>query len=209
MDYKKLVIYVGLSIVFALMVFDFYHGVSERMNAKNPDPNHTHANFAVWVHGKQYDFAQAKYMSGSSTDESTHPHAGPRQYLHLHDGNGHVIHRHKPGLTFGDFLKSLGFRYVSGPISSLTTDTREVFRNGREEVWRLMVNGEPKEFTFDLDFQDGDGLLFSFGADNAELEREWKQMKDDACLYSKTCPWRGDPPVENCIADPMVPCVGT
>ena len=36
-----------------------------------------------------------------------------RKYLHLHDGNGHVIHRHKPDLTLGDFFHSLGMTMTS------------------------------------------------------------------------------------------------
>ena len=38
------------------------------------------------------------------------------------------------------------------------------------------------------------------------LVGELQEMTDDACKYSKTCPWRGEPPAESCIADPAVPC---
>ena len=53
-------------------------------------------------------------------------------------------------------------------------------------------------------------LLTYQNEDEASMERiteQKEEMTDDACLYSKTCPWRGEPPAENCIADPEVPCV--
>jgi len=95
--------------------------VDQWMHAKNPDPNHNHADFAVWINGKQLDFAQAKYMSGSS-DPADPAHEEHDKFLHLHDGNGHVVHRHKPGLGFGDFLKTIGFQLTA---DCLTLDTNE------------------------------------------------------------------------------------
>lgn len=67
--------------------------------AVNPDPNHTHADFAVFVDGTRFDFSQDKYMS--TEEHPKHPH------LHMHDGNGNVMHRHKPGLTIADFFQSI------------------------------------------------------------------------------------------------------
>jgi hypothetical protein len=59
-------------------------------------------------------------------------------------------------------------------------------------------------------FEDGDQILVYFnenGADDAEIAAAQAKMTDDACKYSKTCPWKGTPPTENCIADPTVPCI--
>lgn len=184
-----------------------------REQAKNPDPNHTHADFAVWVEGKKIDFSGEQYMSGSSTDGSTHPTEGPRKYLHLHDGNGHVAHRHKPGLTFGDFLESLGWQIRDDAISIPGRNDVVNWEMG-EEIWRLYVNGKLQESPnrsllalLHYDFQDLDRLLLVYGDANENMDAPFDQMTDDACLYSHTCPWKGDPPTENCIADPEVPCV--
>src|SRR6185436_13173367 len=35
--------------------------------AVNPDPNHNHADFAVYISGQKVDFSKSQYMSGSST----------------------------------------------------------------------------------------------------------------------------------------------
>ena len=186
----------------------------------NPDPNHTHADFAVWVLGKKLDFSDAHYMSGSSTDEHTHDEEGEylNQYLHLHDGNGHVLHGHKPGLTIGEYFASLGlpmtgncfsldeFQFSSldsGIVASYAL-TRELCTNGKFH-WQMIVNGQERPFDPSYTFGDLDQILLLYQAGDT-WDAEWKQMTDDACLYSKRCPWRGEPPTENCIADPAVPC---
>jgi hypothetical protein len=189
--------------------------------AVNPDPNHTHADFAVWVNGTQLDFTDDRYMS-HAYEEGQEPvrDVNPmRKYLHLHDGNGHIIHRHKPGLTIGEFMTSIG-----QPISTtcMTLDqhqfslldagwkdsyaiTPELCNNGKF-TWKMYVNGTEKTLDPSYVFTDIDKILFVYGAGdmNQQLVEE---MSDDACLYSRTCPERGDPPTENCIADPTVPCV--
>lgn len=186
--------------------------------AKNPDPNHTHADFAVWIEDQQVNFARPEFMSGSSKDEhgEEHEHAHKHPYLHLHDGNGHVIHRHKPGLTFVDFLSS-NLRLLmadDGTTVCLYTDSSEhPFSRCESGNLRLFINGEELFYGGDrieaiigYVFQDLDHLLLTDATDSQELEKELKTMTDDACLYSQTCPWRGPPPTENCIADPTVPC---
>lgn len=217
---KRLVIIVVLVIVFAVSAFAGYN-----RRAENPDPNHTHADFAVWINGVQFDFAQDKYMSHVPT--AAHPssllfvprafaHADEpeggsgaalsgREYLHLHDGNGHVIHRHQPGLGFGDFLTSLGFTFTG---ACLMTDVDVETCNTDSSKWQFFVNGEEKiPVPLNYVFADEDHLLLTYGADSADIKKELMLLTNDACLYSKTCPGRGAPPAENCIADPTVPCV--
>ena len=174
--------------------------------AVNPDSNHTHADFAVWVFGKRLDFSQEKYMSGSSDveEEGEHPHEHLHESLHLHDGNGDVIHRHKPGLTIADFFGSLGF--VLDP-KCVRDDQKNLLCEDGDKKWRMFVNGHGRPYDPQYVFEDGDQILLSYGADDpAEIARELTLMADDACLYSKTCPWRGEPPKEGCVADPTVPC---
>lgn len=208
--------------------------------AVNPDPNHAHADFAVWINGKQLDFSGPEYMSVPPATEkpsafiiqqvSAHGdeddgHVIPgRQYLHLHDQNGHVIHGHKPGLSFGDFLLSVGFTIGpdrGGEYHCLGVPSGQMwcddFTDAKGHPWKFFVNGHAYSGTGStvltgVDaarryvFADNDALLFTYGADDAEIQKELGLMTHDACLYSKTCPWRGTPPSEGCIADPTVPC---
>lgn len=213
--------------VFAIVSLLFMAGAAvayrgQRTPAVNPDPNHTHVDFAVWVNGRQLDFSDERYMSGSSTDETTYDEEDEHRhlYLHLHDGKGTVLHSHKPGQTLGDFFGSLGL-VMSGACITLDTPqyesldagwkdafavTPELCTNGKFR-WRMIVNGAEMPFDPSYKFADTDKILLTYGAGDMAYKEEWLQMTDDACLYSRTCPWRGDPPAENCIADPTVPCV--
>lgn len=204
--------------VILLMVVSAVYGTSRLLYAKNPDLNHSHADFAIWVNGKKLDFSADKYMSS----ETKQPSAGKKElsrFLHLHDGIGYVIHRHKAGLTFGDFLDSLGLT-VSG--SCLRLDDYQYQRLDpawRQDFavtpnlcptgkfhWQMYVNGVEQPANFAYLFKDGDHILFVYSAADSHVE-ELKQMTNDACLYSQTCLWRGKAPTEHCIADPEVPCV--
>ena len=185
-------LFVGISLVI---------GACAHTPVANPDPNHTHVDFAVWIDGKQWDFSGKEFMSGTS-DEQDPNHTKHDEYLHLHDGNGQIIHRHKPGLSLGDFIATLpqGFAYKNNVF--------EIGVNQAHAV-RLFVNGIENAQGGSYLFEDEDQLLITNTTDEAELQKELRLLTDDACMYSKTCPWKGEPPTENCIADPDVPCVAS
>ena len=175
--------------------------------AANPDPNHTHADFADFVNGEQLDFSASELMSGISTDATTHDEEAESRhdYYHLHDSNGNVIHRHKPGLPLQEFFDSLQVGFDALCYASFAP-----MADGQicgETPFRMFVNG--KEQTFDLDyvFTDLDQILLTNASTDADVAAQLQKVSDDACLYSQTCPSRGKPPAENCIADPAVPCV--
>ncbi len=183
----------------------------------NPDPSHVHADFAVWIEGEKIDFSDPKYMSGVSTDETTHDEEDEyhHQYLHLHDGIGHVIHTHKPGYLIKDFFSSIGFSMTA---NCMTLDSGvDICPNELGQKWMMFVRHRPLDgndweemaWNPDYEFQDLDQILLTFQAQDEEtrIEEQKEEMTDDACLYSKTCPWRGEPPAESCVADPEVPCV--
>lgn len=181
--------------------------------AENPDPNHTHADFAVFIRGQEWDFAAAKYQSDhiddSDTAEPEHVEVSDHHkdpYLHLHDGVGTVVHRHKPGLTLLDFFRSLGWTWDAAS-RCFVPDTGTPICDSANEKWRLVINGAEQPFELNYAFADLDKLLLSFDSPVADLSGQIAHLTDDACLYSRTCPQRGTPPVENCVADPDVPCV--
>lgn len=184
-----------------------YRGVAGYPFVQNPDPNHTHADFAIWVNGEQLDFSGPEFMSGLSTDETTHDEESEvhDKYLHLHDGNGHVVHRHKQGLAVGEFFASIGFTKGEDGCY-IVPGGQEPVCNQHGKTWRMFVNGEEKAFDLSYIFADMDHLLFTYGATNVQIQEQLSELTDDACKYSKTCPWKGSPPTENCVADPEVPC---
>lgn len=206
-----------------------WYGSVNRKPAVNPDPNHTHADFAVWMDGEKLDFSVPAYMSESEEEETGGDHEAHghkhHPYLHLHDGIGHVIHRHKPGLTVGAFLTSMGFSLKErqgpdrAPSECVVIPDERRLCDGQDTIWSVMLNGHEEAPDRSMNivevwqyvFADGDKILIEYGDRNAlaiegQLQAHFAEMTDDACLYSKTCPWRGKPPAENCIADPAIPC---
>lgn len=175
----------------------------------NPDKSHTHADFAVWINGNMIDFTDNKYMSGVSYSDASHDEEGEylHQFLHLHDNLGHVIHRHKPGLDLAEFFGSIGFDLTD---ACLTTDAGVTHcTEGGDKEWKMFVNGTEHPFDPGYVFSDLDSILLTYGSSEKEIKALLRKMSDDACLYSKACPWRGEPPAENCIADPSIPCGGS
>lgn len=189
--------------VAAILLFRMPH-----IPVPNPDPNHTHADFRVMLDGEDVSFTDEFFMTGESTVDHTRDESLPamRKFLHLHDGLGHVIHRHKPGLTLQDFFDSISVGFTANCIlyRSPAID-RDMACS--EDAWRMFVNGQERPFSLNVDFADGDKILITTSKEDAVAREELETMSDDACRYSKTCPWRGKPPAENCIADPEVPCV--
>ncbi len=179
------------------LLFIFFTRLSTEaaQTAVNPDPSHTHADFAIVVDGKKINLSDPRYMS--TEEKILHP------AFHLHDGNGDVIHRHKPGIGLADFLGSIG---ITPNRRCLTLDGVPVC-DGNGKAWRMVVNGGERDFDLSYVFQDLDKILLSYGPANSLPEGDWIQVTDEACLYSRTCPSRGLPPTENCIADPTVRCL--
>ncbi len=194
---------------------------------QNPDPNHIHVDFAVWINGMKWDFSDAKYMSEAPAAEGplsffpkAFAHAGEeeelhedlslienpkRKYLHLHDGNGNVIHSHKPGQTLAQFFESIDWLLGHDCV---VADTGQSYCSTAEgKRWRMFVNGAEVSYKPDIALVDLDQVLLTYGSDDAAIAKQLEQLTGDACLYSQRCPWRGEPPTENCIADPAVPCV--
>lgn len=169
--------------------------------APNPDPNHTHADFAVWVGRTKADFNRPQWMSGSSDEHSETEYRHPS--LHLHDDVGNVIHRHKPGLSVGEFFQSLNLT-MTADCFEWDPDHRDC--NQGTSRWRMFVNAKEIPVNPAYVFEDGDKILLTYDTGDMSIEEQIRQMTDDACRYSQTCPRRGKPPAENCVADPEVPC---
>lgn len=210
--------------------------MTPRQYVQNPDPNHTHADFAVWVNGTLLDFSDDRYMSAPPVqatvfdllvpvasahgDEEEAGALPGREYLHLHDGNGRVLHRHKPGLTIGDFFASLGLDMGDGCFTlddflfaQLDQDwakdfarTKTLCDDGKFR-WTMIVNGEVVPMDHHYVPNDMDKILLSYGSSDTAPMEQYASITDEACKYSKTCPWKGEPPTENCIADPTIPCI--
>jgi hypothetical protein len=201
MDKKNLVIILAGVLAFGLMTYDHLY-LEKREVATNPDPNHSHADFAVWVGGKQpFDFSKPQFQSGHDAAAGQHD-----EYFHVHDGNGKVLHRHKPGLPLEEFFLSVHLDMDPNCKDSAAYPNPPCMFPKGSGTPRMFVNGKEIPYNPGYVFVDLDHILLTDAATDEEVQKELSLLTDDACMYSKTCPERGEPPTEGCVADPEVPC---
>ena len=152
------------------------------------DDVHVHADFVMAIDGKKMDLTQDKYQSKVGDIK----HAD----IHLHDNQGNIIHRHAEGVTFGDFLRSIGFLFTD---ECITLDTGEEYCADSDHTLSLYVNNEAQTAINDYIIEDNDRVLLYYGEkDSTEISNMLDSITDEACIYSGTCPERGTPPPEAC-----------
>ena len=132
---------------------------------------HAHFDLKVYSDGKAVDFTQAKYQS--THEKELDPD------VHVHDGNGKVVHLHKKDITLGQFFRSINLG-VAG---------------------RLFVNGiEVKDDLNSFVPKDLDRVLIvSSGTSESQIQALKDSVGNDACIYSLKCTERGTPPPEACV----------
>lgn len=171
-----------------------------------PDDFHEHADFAVFLNGERFDFEQDEYMSdllpcdleetsfipaALAHGEISHGYANEREYLHLHGGDGSVVHVHKAGMTWGGFFRSLEMIFND---DAFVDDSGTVYEVDDANEFVYIVNGERVDSLVDREIRDLDRVLISYGAidrDESEIMSEYGRISNDACLSSLSCEHRG------------------
>jgi hypothetical protein len=148
---------------------------------------HVHADFHIIVNDTLLDLSSDQFQTTGM--QSLHPDA------HLHDNNGDVKHIHAEGITFAEFLESLGMKLTD---SCLTLDNK--YCSGETAEVLLYVNNElfTSSITQYIPVDDDRILLYYGDAQNSEITTYLNNVPDDACYYSGTCPERGIAPNEEC-----------
>jgi protein-disulfide isomerase len=138
----------------------------------SPIKFHAHADLNVYQNGRVVDFSQDKY-------QSTEEHKLDEN-VHLHDGNGTVVHLHQQHITLGQFFTSINF-----------TPSRSS---------KLYVNDKIVEQAIvDYAPADLDRILITDSTNQSTITQQLKTVTDLACIYSEKCPERGKPPTEGCV----------
>jgi hypothetical protein len=150
---------------------------------------HIHADFLVVVNDEIIDLSKPEFISTSQRKLSDD--------VHLHDGDGKVEHLHAEGITFANFLSTLGITLTT---TCLTLKEAEAICQSNETEVALYVNSE--RFRGDITTyipEDLDRVLLYVGASDETVRGNFRsQVEDRACLFSGSCPERGIPPPENC-----------
>lgn len=151
---------------------------------------HVHADFHIYIQGERIDLARPELMTTSEQE--------PHEHVHLHDGNGEVVHIHAEDIPFAEFLDSIGIGLTE---ECLTYQDTEYCASETDKL-ALYVNEEklPGAITEYVP-QDDDSVLLYFGSNDPspdQIRAYLDAIPDDACYYSGTCPERGTAPPESC-----------
>lgn len=152
------------------------------------EKTHEHIDLKVYLGNKELDLSQTKYQSTSEDEKDPN--------VHVHDGNGEVVHKHREGVTLGMFFKSIG---ISFDQNCLVLDTSERYCNDESNELRFLVNGQNDSRFANYELNDLDRVLINYGPKNENLESKINSVTDQACMYSEKCPERGTPPTEGCV----------
>ena len=142
---------------------------------QSSEPYHVHADFKVFIEGKQFDFNRAAFMSTDAMPLS--------ENVHLHDFNPNVIHFHGPDATLADFFTSIGM----GLDENCFNDGLESHCNGNGKTLAMFVNGVPNSGFGNYKPKDLDKILISFG-ENPPSREMLDSVSNEACIYSEKCP---------------------
>lgn len=182
-----------------VLLIALYFGLSYFGLLKSSAPEyHVHADFKVFIEGKPYNFSLAKYQENEACgnpDQIKNPTL--KDFVHVHDGNGDVVHVHKQGITWGDFFESIGMKLN---VTCLVLDTKEPFCDNENNTLKMYVNGQLNTEMERQPIRDLDRMLLSYGPEDQDgILRQMGTVTNDACIYSGSCKERGvQVVVENC-----------
>jgi hypothetical protein len=183
---KKVPIVAGV-ILLGIFCFRFYQ--ASQMHDHYDTDVHVHSDFAAYINDTKLDFSQPKYQSSLSGGELD-------KNVHLHDGNGSVIHRHADGITLAYFFHTLGFTLTN---DCFTTDASTTTCSDEKNEVALYVNNQKQTNNTTYINQERDRILLYVGPrNNPNLQTYLNSVTDEACIPSGTCPERGHPVVETC-----------
>jgi hypothetical protein len=149
---------------------------------------HVHSDFLFYIHSMKVDLTADRYQSSTSSVK--------HKSFHFHDNIDTMLHRHADGLTLGDFMSSIGIMLTKDCV---TLDTGEQYCTDDKNALRMYVNGEVVEDPAAYITQEEDRILLYFGDPNStDVQTLLSQVSDLSCVYSGTCPERGEPPAESC-----------
>ncbi len=175
---------VGLSVGILLVVGGYfgYQYLYPAQPIEQTEKYHVHSDFAVFIDGERFNFAQEKYMTSTDICKLEYQ----TRYMHLHDENGDVAHVHKEGQTWKDFFQTLSWTLTD---DSLAMDDGKVYKNTATKKWQFFVNGKEVNSIQDYQFQDLDQVLITYGiGEQKEIEKELGMVTKKSCIYSGKCP---------------------
>lgn len=133
---------------------------------------HEHADFMVFVNGKQIDFTKPEYQEVHGLVHLEDPEIAP-----------HDIHKHATGITYGMFFTTMGI-----DIGDCLTVNSKEFCDANGRLVKYYLNGKLTPDLASVEIADLDKVLVSYGAESvSEVQEQLASIGDNACKLSKKC----------------------
>ncbi|MBI4145461.1 hypothetical protein HY493_04640 [Candidatus Woesearchaeota archaeon] len=133
---------------------------------------HEHADFLVFVNGKQIDFTRPEHQEVHGLVHLEDPEIAP-----------YVIHKHATGITYGMFFTTLDIDVGD----CLTVNSKE-FCDSNGRLVKYYLNGKLTPDLANAEISDVDKVLVSYGAESvSEVQQQLTSIGDNACKQSKKC----------------------
>ena len=169
---------------------------------------HEHANFALFIDGKKFDFNKPEFLSEVGQEKAAD--------AHIHEPRYGVVHLHRGGTTWDMFVRSLGFGLTDPSFETVTNEqTCLKLPNGEKlcgdatKKFHFVVNGVKVNGVSTTEIHDLDRVLIAYGTEtDAQAMALFAQVDDDACIPSLRCPERIPPgePTEQCTGKTGTTC---
>ena len=142
---------------------------------------HQHADLALFIRGKQFDFGQPQFVSTAEKELSPN--------VHIHDPRHTVVHVHREQTTWDEFFLSLGFELGD---TCLKLPSGEKLCTNERETLKFYVNGVKVDSLMFENIASLSRLLISYGSESeAEIQAQVAQITDQACIPAGLCQARG------------------
>ncbi len=149
-----------------------------------PRPNqvHYHANFALYIDGKEEDFSSEAYMEETSRCNVT-TDVKPQDRIHLHDKKWSLVHVHMAASTWGDLFSNLswgiGTTYIADPYGKIRT------KSGSTNLY-YFINEKPVMNPANETVKSTDRLLIWYGSGSEKeiQEKALNLVPNDADEYN-------------------------
>lgn len=142
---------------------------------------HYHANWAVYIDGKKFDFSDDLYQEEIASC-GDHEILEPTKRVHLHNNNGDVVHVHHDGVTWGHLMSNLGFTLSP---QSLIDEEGKIYTDGNGKQLSFILNGKPIANPYNTLIKSTDRLLINFGTEKeTELGERFDTVANNAHEYN-------------------------
>lgn len=149
---------------------------------------HEHADFAVFIDGKEIDYGQKRFLAEEGNERS--------DAVHLHAPHYTVVHVHKTPVTWDEFFRTVeselldpSFPTVQPGKSCMTVPGGQKYCDNGGETFKFVVNGVQVDGVSSTQIHDMDRVLISYGPETfgQVMQQQWPKVTDQACILSERC----------------------